>query len=224
MSAEFLCNRWTIIILRELLFGSTNFNDISRGVPRMSRTLLSHRLKEMTEIGLLTRHEKLTGKHVDYKLTDAGKALKNVVVSMACWGQEWLEIEPSINNIDVNLLMWDIHRNINPLPELPDPFVVQFFLTDVPENKSSHWLVLENGEVDLCHVDHALKVDVKIIVSAKKLTAVWMGWEDFGHAIKESSLQIIGAEKYTKIASLWLGQSTIAHLKKRPKALRVNGG
>lgn len=223
MAAEFLCNRWTLLVFRELLFGSTNFNDISRGVPRMSRTLLSTRLKELVRIGLITRHEKHSTGQIEYALSKAGQALEPVVYTMACWGQEWLETEPSVENVDVSFLMWDIRRNIIYHPRLPDPFIVHFFLTDVAENKSDHWLIFENDEVDLCYIDRGFSAHVKVEVSVKKLVKIWMGWEGFHTAIVDKSLKIIGDKKYTDIAALWLGSSSVAHLKKRDKKLRVGG-
>ncbi|WJG08178.1 helix-turn-helix domain-containing protein [Aliiglaciecola sp. LCG003] len=219
MSAEFLCNRWTLLVFRELLFGSSNFNDISRGVPRMSRTLLSTRLKELVSIGLVVRHERHASGQVDYVLTDAGKALESVVFAMASWGQEWLETEPSVENVDVSFLMWDIRRNVKILPQLPDPFIVHFFITDVVENKSEHWLVFENEEVDLCYINRGFSVNVKIEVSAKKLTKIWMGWDDFDQAIADKTLKLSGPKDYTDIAQQWLGCSSVAHIKKRAKAL-----
>jgi len=221
MSSEFLCNRWTMLVLRELLFGSTGFNDISRGVPRMSRTLLSNRLKELVERGVIVREKKQIGGQIHYKLTEAGQALGPVVFSMAEWGQEWLTVEPSVENVDVGFLMWDIHRNAVPMKELPNPFIVEFYLNDVPENKSAHWLVFEDGKVDLCHIDHGFDVNVLIDVSIKKLTKVWMGWEDISQAIKDSSLKLKGDKKYTSIAAQWLGHSSVAHVKKRPMDERV---
>lgn len=189
----------------------------------MSRTLLSTRLKELASIGLITRHEKQSNGQVDYLLTEAGKALESVVFAMARWGQEWLETEPSVEDVDVGFLMWDIRRNVQQHPVLPDPFIVHFFLTDVAENKSQHWLVFENNEVDLCHIDRGFNVDVGIEVSAKKLTKVWMGWEDFDDAVKDKSLKLIGSKKYTMIASQWLGHSSLAHLKKRQTNMRIRG-
>ena len=223
MASEFLCNRWTLLIFRELLFGSTNFNDISRGVPRMSRTLLSTRLKELAHIGLIIRHEKRSTGQIEYALTQAGQALEPIVYSMACWGQEWLETEPSLENLDASFLMWDIRRNINIHPVLPDPFIVHFFLTDVAENKSEHWLIFENNEIDLCYINRGFSVDVKIEVSARKLTRIWMGWDDFDLAIKDKLLRLSGNKEYTDIAALWLGSSSIAHIKKRDKKLQVRG-
>lgn len=220
MSSEFLCTRWTMLVLRELLFGSTNFNDISRGVPRMSRSLLSNRLKELVSVGILERTE-IGGKQKEYHLTEAGKALGPVVMSMAEWGQEWLKVEPSVRNLDVGLLMWDIRRNTKPIPQLPNPFTVEFFLNDVPENKSHHWLIFENEDVDLCHIDHGFDVDVYIDVSAKKLTKVWMGWDDFPSAIKKGEIIFKGDRKYTDIALDWLGQSSVAGVTKQPKCNRL---
>lgn len=222
MSSEFLCNRWTMLILRELLFGSTGFNDISRGVPRMSRTLLSHRLKDLVERGIITRQQKLSGTQIHYKLTQAGLALGPVVFSMAHWGQEWLELEPSLENIDVDFLMWDIRRNAVPMSELPNPFVVEFVLDGVVENKRRHWLVFEDDKVDLCHIDHGFKVDVVITAALKKLTTAWMGWEDMDTIIKNGGIRFKGAKKYTDLALSWLGHSSVAHIKKRPEELRVS--
>ena len=220
MSAEFLCTRWTMLVLRELLFGSTSFNDISRGVPRMSRTLLSNRLKELVEIKILVREEN-AGRQIHYRLTEAGKALGPVVMSMAGWGQEWLKIEPSIEDVDVGLLMWDIRRNTKPMSQLPSPFTVEFFLNDVPENKSQHWLIFDGDKVDLCHIDHGFDVDVFIDVSVKKLTKIWMGWEDFSTAINDKELTLKGDKKYTDIALQWLGQSSVSSIKKQPAKRRI---
>lgn len=222
MSAEFLCSRWTILILRELLFGSTGFNDISRGVPRMSRTLLSKRLKELVDRGVITRQQKTVSREVQYRLTEAGEALGPVVMGMAHWGQEWLEIEPSLENVDVGFLMWDIHRNAVPMKDLPNPFIVEFFLNNVDENKSTHWLVFEDDKVDLCHIDHGFTVDVQIDVSIEKLTKVWMGWEDMSEAIKQNQLKLKGKKTYTDLATTWLGASSVSHIKKRAVDQRIS--
>ncbi|MBL4583006.1 MAG: helix-turn-helix transcriptional regulator [Pseudomonadales bacterium] len=221
MSAEFLCNRWTLLVIRELLFGSTGFNEISRGVPRMSRTLLSTRLKELTDRGVVTRREKRVGGQVHYSLTSAGLALGPVVFSMAEWGQEWLEVEPAVQNVDVGFLMWDIHRNAVSMPELPSPFIVEFYLNNVPENKRTHWLVFEDDVVDLCHIDHGFSVHVQIEASIEDLTKAWMGWIDMSDAINTNKIIFKGPAKYTDIAITWLGSSSVAHIAKRVVAERI---
>jgi len=106
MAAEILCNRWTMLVLRELLEGSTGFNEIGRGVPLMSRTLLMGRLRELESVGLVIREDRGPGKPVHYRLTAAGKALGKVVRTMAEWGQEWIDVEPSLQDLDTDFLMW----------------------------------------------------------------------------------------------------------------------
>ena len=125
-----------MLVIRELLDGSTGFNEIARGVPAMSRTLLAERLKEMVTAGLVTRSGHSAGKKVKYQLSQAGQALGPVVRGIAEWGQTWIDVEPSLERIDVDFLMWDIRRNVRRIAELPDRFVVEFRFPDAPEEKS----------------------------------------------------------------------------------------
>ncbi len=212
MSAEFLCARWTMLILRELMLGASSFNDIGRGVPRMSRSLLSTRLKELIQAGIVKKQT--SNNHISYQLTQAGKALRPIVLGMAEWGQKWLKVEPSLRDLDVGLLMWDIRRNTRPIDALPDPFIVEFYLTDVVDNQSHHWLIFKDGDVDLCHIDHGFDVDVYIEVSIVQLTKVWMGWECMQSAINASDIVLRGKPEYTKTAEQWLGQSIVADVSK----------
>lgn len=138
MASEILCNRWTILVLRELLFGSTSFNDISRGVPRMSRTLLSKRLKELVQIAVIIKTTNLKG-----------KALESVIIGMAGWGQEWLQTAHSLEDLDPRFLMWDIMRNAKNIEILPNPFIAHIHLSDVEDGLGDYWLVFEDECVDL---------------------------------------------------------------------------
>jgi len=222
MASELLCNRWTLLIIRELLHGSTTFNDISRGVPAMSRTLLSRRLKELEAAGTLScRHSERRGLKATYRLTPAGNALASVVKSMATWGQEWIDVEPSVREIDVRFLMWDIRRNVRPLPTFPRRFTVRFFFPDAEEVLREHWLVIENEEVDLCYIDPGYEVDVEIEADLRTITMVWMGWEEFAKAEREKKLRIRGNRTYVQSAKEWLGLSVLAGVRKQPEELRV---
>ena len=221
MAAEFLCNRWTLLILRELLLGSTSFNDISKGVARMSRTLLSERLKELTKRGIVNKQVGEKTPHAEYQLTQAGQALSSVVFGMADWSQEWLQIEPSLENIDADHLMWSLRRSARPHPSLPNPFIVHIYLPDQIKKKQNAWLVFKNEQVDLCIIDHDFNVDVQIEASTRNLTCVFMGWTDFESAIKNKELIFRGPYQYTKMAQQWLGRSRLANIKKQPKELQV---
>src|ERR1700751_3930764 len=107
MAAEIVCNRWTALVLREMLCGTTRFNDLRRGVPRMSPTLLSKRLKELEEAGIITARPTGKGGVVEYRLTQAGEDLRGVVMSLGFWGQRWIQSTLSLKNLDPSLLMWD---------------------------------------------------------------------------------------------------------------------
>ena len=221
MSTEILCNRWTILVIRELLEGSTRFNEIRRGVPLMSRTLLSARLKELEAAGLVIRTTKSSGNKTNYRLSVSGQALGPIVFALAGWGQEWIDVEPSIEIVDTDFLMWDIRRNVKYLPELPDRFVVRFHFLDAPEKKLFHWLVFDNSEVDLCYVDPGFDVDVEIECSMKLMVKVWMGWVGFEASVSKGELLIIGDQKFTRCAKKWLGLSSFSHINKQAPDIRV---
>ena len=113
MAAEVLCTRWTMVLLRELIAGSTRFNDLRRGVPKMSPTLLSQRLKDLEEAGIVERKPVPSERGVfEYHLTELGKDLRDVVIAMGMWGQKWVESTLSLKNLDPSLLMWDMRRNL----------------------------------------------------------------------------------------------------------------
>jgi len=131
MAAEVLCSRWTIVLLRELIAGSTRFNDLRRGVPRMSPALLSQRLKDLEAAGILERTETEPGAH-EYTLTRAGRELQPLVLAFGKWGQRWIESRLSLQHLDAPLLMWDMRRNLKlrPLPKRRS--VIQFRYPDAP--------------------------------------------------------------------------------------------
>jgi DNA-binding HxlR family transcriptional regulator len=224
MAAEFLCSRWTMLILRELLLGSSSFNDISKGVARMSRTLLSARLKELTERGIVTKQLIGNSRHSKYQLTKAGEALSSVVFGMADWSQEWLQMEPSLENIDADHLMWSLRRSAQPHPDLPNPFVVHIYLSDEPKKHQNAWLVFKDNEVVLCIIDHDFEVDVQIEATTRNLTKLYMGWSDFSDAITNSQVILRGPNRYTSIAQIWLGRSRLAGIEKQPDKLLVRTG
>lgn len=221
MAAEILGTRWTLLLLRELLEGSTQFNDIARGVPLMSRSMLSQRLKELEAAVLITREAQGRGKPTHYRLTEAGQSLGPIVRGVAEWGQEWIDTEPSLEDVDTDFLMWDVRRNLR-LPEsLHSPFVLHFHFPDGPEGKTNHWLVIENGEIDVCYIDPGHDVDVSIEAGVKDFTRVWMGWLSITQAQEEGRLYVDGPPRFTRDVSEWLGLSSVSKIAKRPPEQRV---
>src|SRR6185436_2508140 len=147
MASEILGNRWTLVLLRELLAGSTRFNDLRRGVPRMSPALLSKRLKELEGAGIVER-SKVTGESgvFEYRLTKSGRDLRAVVEAVGIWGQRWIETEASLDNLDPNLLMWDMRRNLDPRPMPTRRSVIQVIFADLPASHRNWWLIVQPGE------------------------------------------------------------------------------
>ena len=217
MAAEILATRWTLLVLREMLEGSTRFNEIARGVPLMSRGLLSQRLKDLVAAGLATRD----GDGPEYHLTEAGRALGPIVGAIAHWGQAWIDTEPSLADVDTDFLMWDMRRNVRPLPEMGARFVAAFHFPDAPAGKTEHWLVFERGEVDLCYVDPGHEVDVHLEAGIKDMTRVWMGWLPLDRAIADGRLLLDGPPEWTSNLRDWLGLSSVSGTAKQPKAQRV---
>lgn len=223
MAAEILGTRWTLLLLRELLEGSTQFNDIARGVPLMSRSMLSQRLKDLEGAGIVTRRAEGRGKPTHYRLTEAGQSLGSIVRSIAEWGQEWIDTDPSLEDVDTDFLMWDVRRNLRLPEDLASPFVLHFHFPDGPDGKTDHWLVVENGEIDVCYIDPGHDVDVHIEADVKDFTRVWMGWLPIVQAQDEGRLHVDGPPRFARDVPEWLGLSSVSKITKRPPAQRVLG-
>jgi DNA-binding HxlR family transcriptional regulator len=215
MAAELLCTRWTMVLLRELVAGSTRFNDLRRGVPKMSPTLLSQRLKELEAAGVVERRALKSEKGVfEYRMTAAGKDLGPIVEAMGFWGQKWVEARRSLENLDPSLLMWDMRRNLNPTP-LPDRrTVIEFLYPELPVSKRFWWLVVENqGDVDLCWSDPGFDVDLYVSTDLRTMTAIWMGLTTIKK--EKEKVALTGNRGIADKMQSWLGLSPFAVEPKR---------
>lgn len=215
MAAEVLCTRWTMVLMRELIAGSTRFNDLRRGVPKMSPTLLSQRLKELTEAGILERKPVPREKGVyEYHLTEAGRDLRPVVEAFGFWGQKWVESNLSLDNLDPSLLMWDMRRNLNPDPLPEKRTVVQFHYPELPASKRLWWLVIEpHNEVDLCWSDPGFDIDLYVTTDLRTMTAIWMGLTTVSK--EKERIELDGDRKIAGTMQSWLGLSPFAVERKR---------
>lgn len=214
MAAEIFCSRWTALVLRELLCGTTRFNDLRRGVPKMSPTLLSKRLKELEQAGVIMVRKGNAGV-AEYRLTEAGEDLRQVVLSLGFWGQRWVESSVSLKNLDPSLLMWDMRRSLV-ASSFPDRrCTVRFDYPDVTVGRKTFWLVVENGEVDLCSVDPGHEVDLYIRANLRSMTAVWMGISTLKSEIDSGNISITGDKAIMRSIHDWLGYSVFAKEKRR---------
>jgi DNA-binding HxlR family transcriptional regulator len=212
MAAEIICSRWTVLVMRELLCGTTRFNDLRRGVPRMSPTLLSKRLRELAGAGVITAKRGAAGA-TEYRLTPAGEDMRGVVMSMGSWGQRWVESTLSLKNLDPSLLMWDMRRNLTPSP-LPDRRCTINFSYPELKSQQSWWLVVD-GAVDLCGVDPGFDVDLYVRSSLRSMTAVWMGLSTLKAEIDAGRIELSGDKALARSMQDWLGLSPFAKEKRR---------
>jgi DNA-binding HxlR family transcriptional regulator len=212
MAAEILCTRWTVVLLRELLAGSTRFNDLRRGVPRMSPALLSQRLKDLEAAEVVRRVPSEVGAGVhEYHLTESGRALEPLVMAFGQWGQRWVDHELSLQNLDVQLLMWDMRRNLNTRPLPPRRSVIQFLYPDLPQAQRSWWMVVDpSAPVDLCTIDPGFDVDLYVSSDLRAMTEIWMGVSTVEAMTRAARLILTGDPSLAARMQTWLGLSPFA--------------
>ncbi|MDI3314171.1 MAG: helix-turn-helix domain-containing protein [Mycobacterium sp.] len=204
---EVLDERWTLLVVRELLSGSAHFNDIRRGVPKMSPALLSKRLRSLTRAGVVGCDK--TGGRISYSLTPCGRELAEVVDALGRWGMRWIG-ELGDRDLDPHLLMWDIRRTV-PIDAWPRTrTVLAFHLDGVAANASRWWLVVSEGEADICDSDPGYDVTATIKASLRTLTQIWRGDLPWARAMLNDGVTITGAAHVRKAVPRWLGQSRLA--------------
>ncbi len=217
MAAEILCSRWTLVLLREIVVGgSTRFNELRRGVPRMSPALLSKRLKELEKAGILSRSQVPGQQDVfEYRLSDAGRDLKPIIEAVGVWGQRWIETDASLKNLDPNLLMWDMRRNIDPTPLPQQRSVIQFIFSDLREAERNWWLIVKpDREVDLCSINPGFDVDLYLATNLRTMTEIWMGYTTLTRAKESGTLAVTGNSKIEADLGVWLKLSPFAKVDK----------
>jgi DNA-binding HxlR family transcriptional regulator len=206
--AEALCQQWTPLIVRELLCGSKRFNDLHRGVPRMSTSLLVQRLRHLEDIGVVRRSAE--GKVRDYSLTDAGEELRPIVMALGHWGARWIGSRLRDDQLDAGFLMWDIRRFVQ-LPEFPPhPVVIHFAFRDARPGESRWWLVVEQGTSDLCRDDPGRELTLVVDCTVRALTEVWTGDRTPLEVLRTQELRVDGAARDAKQLWRWLGTSVFA--------------
>jgi DNA-binding HxlR family transcriptional regulator len=206
-AAEILCERWTLLVVRELLCGSTRFRDIQRGVPGCPPATLSKRLKELTAAGVIRRTHTPAG--VIYEVTEAGGELYPIVEGFGRWGQRWARSSYEPGDLDAEMLMWDIRRFLDPGGLGVDRAVVQLDVRTPEQGRRVFWIAVEPGAADLCLVDPGRPVDVVVDADLRSLTRVWMGDADFAEAVDSGQIVMTGPTDLTRRIPAWLGRHPV---------------
>jgi len=217
VASEVFAERWTPVIIRELVLGSRRFNEIQRGVPRISRALLIKRLRELTAHGVISA---VGG---EYRLTPAGEELGQVVVELGKWGQRWTA-PVQRDRLDARLLTWDMRRRIA-VERLPEKrVVVRLDFRGVPATHKAprtYWLVMERPEVDLCIIEPGFDVDLFVNADLAAFSRVWLGEIPIRQAIREGDVNLAGDRQVVRDFPSWLLLSTLAAVPRPDEQRRV---
>lgn len=212
VACEVFAQRWTPIILRELFAGSRHFNEIHRGLPIISRALLTQRLRSLEAHGVIAR-EALPGRQGhSYALTDAGREFLPVIEGLGTWGQRWtVRVDP--DNLDPSFLMWQIRRRIA-LDRLPARrIVVSFKYTGVPARCRGvrlFWLLLERTQAELCIKDPGFEVDLCVEADLAAMARIWLGDITFEQALRSATVKLTGSRALAQAFPTWLMLSHFA--------------
>jgi DNA-binding HxlR family transcriptional regulator len=203
-ATEIIGEKWTLLVLRELLLGTTRFNDFQRALSRMSPTLLAKRLRRLEECGIVIR-KKLSGQRgYEYRLTAAGKELSSLVEILAVWGMRWARGQLTDEELDVEFLMRELQRRLQ-VESLPDgPTVICIVFDDLTKH-SRWWLLVENNVVDLCTEDPGKEVDLYLSSSVRTVVEVWEGDLDIRAALRNGSIKAHGMRHLISTMPDWFG-------------------
>jgi DNA-binding HxlR family transcriptional regulator len=205
---EILAERWTLLVIRELLTGSHRFGEIQRGVPLMSRTLLSQRLKTLQEQELVRRTERGGAPH--YEVTEAGEALRDIVMRLGVWGRSYAKTGIPDHQLDPKLLMWDIHRRLNLSAFPAGRTIILFRFADAAAGQKRFWLHVEGDEVDVCYTPLGFDEDLTVDTDVRTLTEVWMGYIPLREALRSKRITLEGPPALRRGFASWLALNVFA--------------
>jgi DNA-binding HxlR family transcriptional regulator len=204
---EVLGDRWTLLIVREMLGGATGFNELQRGLPGISRSVLTDRMRALERGEIVDRRTGPSGRTLEYRLTAAGRDLKPVVQAIGEWGATWSFTDPRPEELDPDLLIVWMARHVD-RERLPlDRTVVQF---DFRNPKKRYWMVLEPSEVSVCLQHPGFDVDLEVSVDTASLYRVYLGRAELGGAMKARKLSISGPRALQRGFNRWFTWSAFA--------------
>lgn len=202
-TSELLSERWMPLILRELMTGSRRFGEIRNGLPTISTAMLTKRLRQLQEAGVVLRSP-----DAEYDLTEAGWELFPIIEAMGVWGQRWARSSYGPDDLDPGLLMWDVRKMLQPDGLRDGRTVVAFRFTRAPQGKGHYWLVVDET-VDLCLVDPGHEVDLWVKADLKALTQVWMGDLTMRQCLADSTIELIGPRALVRAFPDWFGRHPV---------------
>jgi len=220
-ACEVVTERWTPLVILQLYLGSQRFTDIHRGVPLMSRSLLSKRLQELERADIVERFDSGSGYDL-YRLTPPGEELGPLVIQLGHWGKKWMRSELTARELDAGLLMWDMQRRIEHRALPKEQVVVHFLYHDAPVSRRRWWLILDRDSANLCLVDPGIQADLNVKTSVGTMTSIWMGDLSYGEALQSGDLELIGPTALRSRFPMWLRLSYYADVERQVQASQVS--
>ncbi|MBA3323957.1 MAG: helix-turn-helix transcriptional regulator [Rhodobacteraceae bacterium] len=208
-ASEILSERWTFLIVRELMLGAFHFNDIRRGVPRMSPALLAKRLRTLQDCEIVSTTPISGGRGFEYRLTQAGEDLRPIIELAGHWGQRWARSKLPPGELDPGELMWYIRRHFGKIGLPARRIVMQIDFTDVRRMKR-WWVLLEDGEADLCLDDPGFDIDIYLTTDLLSLTQVYIGDLSFARAVSKGCIELDGPRDLLRGMPVWFARSRFA--------------
>lgn len=206
---EQLGEKWTLLIIRELLQGRSRFNELQRALPKISPGLLAKRLKQLEAAGIVCRELALSGSHATYILTEAGKEAAPIIERLGIWGIRWADRHIAPDESDGYILMEDIRRNLDLKALQADRCAIRFDLRH--ENSvQAWWLLLDEDGADLCDTDPGHDIDVYVDSQLNALVDLWFGRQSFSALRRDNALRVSGKQALVRTFNRWLGRSSLA--------------
>jgi len=207
-ASEILADRWTPLIIRELLAGISHFNALDRGLPGISRALLVERLRRLERTGIVQRGTSADGRVTEYQLTPAGRQLQRVIDVLGGWGARWAFGDPRPSELDPVVLLWWMKRRVHRQRLPPNRTVVQFDFRR--GHRGSYWLVLERTDVSVCLQHPKFEIDLKVSADIGVFYRVWLGRSPLGDAVASGAVRLEGAPSLVRGFARWFAWSPMA--------------
>lgn len=217
-ATEIIGERWTLLILRELVLGTHRFSDFQRALSRISPSLLAKRLKDLEQAGIIIKKSQHGRRGYEYYLTPAGKQLSPIIEHLATWGMRWARSQLSERELDVEFLMWEIQRRVD-TDALPDGETVLCFIFDELDRFKSWWLVVNGDEVDLCTENPGKDVDLYISSNVRTMVEIWEGKLGLKTALRKKLVKANGLQALARTMPDWFGICLYADVKPGDPAL-----
>lgn len=209
-AAQIFCERWTALLIRDLGAGTARFSDLHRGVPLMSRSMLSRRLQELAAEGVVERRPNQGGRGWTYHLTPSGREFVPIVKALGVWGQRWTRRRLAEGEIDFRLLLWEMQHTVRPEALGDRRTVVQLDFTDQPAHRRRWWFVNDTGKVELCLQDPGFEVDIHLFASLVDMIHLWRGDTSLPRALETGRLEVLASRRHKRALPAWLALNPLA--------------